>query len=1231
MNYFTIDGGTGSLVLGDHSSNCLDIIAGVLNGQILGLTNNSATPCVINESVGWRLGGAGAHPFVFTGTGDWIINNHLRSAGSTAVTVRKFGPGTMTWTGTNIPNATFTDPLGTPITIGGGAMIWKTSDLVGGSAGNPNIVHNGTLLKYDPNDGGSCLVAGNVSGTGPVQVNAGTLTCSGANTFSGNINLSGGTLIAGSTENVGVSGPLGLAGTISFGGGTLVYSANNSFDYSSRFDTAPSQAISIDTAGQSVTFAASLGSSGGTLTKAGNGNLVLTGTSSYSGPTTISGGTLAFQGPKSGSGNIILADGVTLGVFNTGTQVSPDTLILGTLTGANLTFDSVSSTTIAPLAAGTIVNNGTTVINIGSGKFHIGSGYPLISWTGGSAPAVMLGIVAGAAGTLSTNGNTIQFNVASVAPVWTGASSSNWSDPFNWTTPYSDPKPVIFDDTASGTTGVIVDIPVHPASVVVDNSTKTYSITSSGVNNIAGNTGLTKQGSGRLTLPGGANTYTGVTTISGGTLSVGMLANGGSASDIGAASSSAANIVFNGGTLQYTGAAASVDRLFTVGLSGGTVDVEGTGPLTLSNPGTSPLLGPLTLSGSTADTNTLASALINSGGVNKSGKGTWVLTSTNSYGGGTEVASGVLQVGANGSTGSLGGGNVSLAAGTAIDFQRTGALIVPGAISGNGSISQNGSGTVILANSNSYTGGTTINTGTLQLGNGSSTGSLPFNAAIVNNSVLVFNTSGSFSYGPASLISGTGNVVVSGGGFIKTLGNNTYTGWTRIDGGSTFQPHEGQDGFLASPVITNNGTLRLVSQDTSFTYAGPITGTGRVQVGANNVNVGVITLTGSNSYTGGTFIGDNQLILGDGSTPGAGAIGGNVQFVNNFTTAQDNSRILTFNRPDDFTFIGTITTNFTSVQFNLGIVQQNGTGTLTLNRNNTYGGGTVVNAGSLVIGDGGFFGSVGFGPVALNSGNPLVINRAGTLTIWGSISGASDIVVNGGGSVTLSASANTYFGSTTVSNGTLIVNGTNMTSSTHVYVGGLGGKGEFTGPVTMEPGTTLIPGASIGTLSCDSGLTLGGNLAIEVNRSVSPSNDFVVVAGVLSNAAPGVLTVKNLGTTPLQVGDKFTLFSKPLLNGAAITVTGARTTWANNLATDGSITVATVVPPPALNFSLSGTNLQFSWSDSLNSFKLQAQTNSLTAGLSNNWADYPGGNVSPVQVPIDTANGTTFFRLVSTP
>ena len=105
----------------------------------------------------------------------------------------------------------------------------------------------------------------------------------------------------------------------------------------------------------------------------------------------------------------------------------------------------------------------------------------------------------------------------------------------------------------------------------------TYAITSSAGNTISGGGSLTKNGNGTLTLPGGANNYTGVTTIGGGVLAASVLANGGAASDIGAASSAATNILLNGGTLQYTGPGVSIDRLFAVGPGGGTIDNEGAG------------------------------------------------------------------------------------------------------------------------------------------------------------------------------------------------------------------------------------------------------------------------------------------------------------------------------------------------------------------------------------------------------------------------------------------------------------------------------------------------------------------------------------------------------------------------------------------------------------------------------------------------------------------------------
>lgn len=1258
MNSINVDPGAGSFNLGSNSTTTvLDIIGGVLNGQIFGFTNNSTAPCVVNPDTRYRMGGAGSHPFIFAGTGDWIVNNHMRSANQSAIQVQKYGPGTMTWTGTNVgaQAANWFDQLGSPIIIAEGTMIWKTADLVSApGSGNPNIVHNGALWKYDvqPTPGlvtGPGQVLGNISGAGPFEMHAGTLTFGGANTFSGNINLTGGELIAGSPENVGNSGPLGQGGIISFNGGTLGWSLANAFDYSSRFSTAPGQVYNLDTGGSSPTFATGLSSSGGVLNKLGGGTLTLAGPSTYTGPTTVAAsGGLVFEGTKSGNADITVADAATLGVFENGSQLTPNTLTLGSSTGATLEFNNVTNLLTATLAPNNLVAAGTVTINVNSGRFLlIGDTFPLLTWTSGTAPATTLGFLAGAGGHLTTNGNQINLVIDDPPYIWTGLNNDTWdTSSINWVrnalpATWVDGHYALLDDSSTITNITLSGI-IAPTNVTISSS-EPYAITNSPGNVIGGGGSLTKSGNGTLILPGGANTYTGVTTLGGGVLDVNVLANGGSASDIGAASSAAANIVLSGGTLLYTGPGVSIDRLFAVGPGGGTIDNESAGALAFNNTGSLVMSGngprTLTLTGpGTGGGDTLAGSITNhpaGTSLVKNGAGLWILTGTNNtYAGGTSLLQGSLQIGTGAAGGGLGNGAISTASGTSIDFNRTGTLLVPGSISGSASVTNDGTGTVILANNNDYTGGTTINAGTLQVGNGGGTGSLFVNGPIVDNSLLVFNTAGSFTYQAAGLISGTGNVVFQGGGLIKAVGANSYTGWTRIDQSTTFFCREGQDGALASSAITNNGTLRIVDQNNpGFTFGGPIVGNGRVQIGCNNVNVGLMTLTGTNTYTGGTFIGGNQLVLGDGITPVSGSTTGNVQFVVNFTIGQDNPRTLTFNRPDDFTFSGNIVTNFSSPQSNLGIVQQNGGGTLTLTGNNTYGGGTVVNAGFLVVGNGGSSGSVGFGPVTLTSGNPLVINRTGSMTPVGNISGVADLYITGGVTVTLNGANNTYSGITTVSNGTLIVNGTNVTASTTVWAGGFGGAGTLTGPVTLAPTTTFSPGAAnaVGTLTVENNLTVdSANIVVDINKLLSPSNDFVNVTGTLTrNSTGGTLTVHNRGPADLVSGDRFVLFSQPLPNGASMTITGGRTTWVNNLALDGSISVDTVITTqPPLNFTHTGTNtLVFSWSDPYNSFKLQVQTNSLTG----RWFDYPGGGTSPITVPIVTRNADVFFRLISLP
>ena len=147
----------------------------------------------------------------------------------------------------------------------------------------------------------------------------------------------------------------------------------------------------------------------------------------------------------------------------------------------------------------------------------------------------------------------------------------------------------------------------------------------------------------------------------------------------------------------------------------------------------------------------------------------------------------------------------------------------------------------------------------------------------------------------------------------------------------------------------------------------------------------------------------------------------------------------------------------------------------------------------------------------------------------------------------------------------------------------LGGNGSVGGPVTVLPGGTIAAGASIGLLTINNNLTLAGNLVAEVNTSVSPSNDLVVVTGVLTNSGTGTVTLSNLGPA-LAAGNSFTLFSKPLANGGAMSLTttpalASGLVLSNRLSLDGSVLVVSAGPgtftnaPGITQFALNGANV----------------------------------------------------------
>jgi autotransporter-associated beta strand protein len=168
------------------------------------------------------------------------------------------------------------------------------------------------------------------------------------------------------------------ANTISFGGGTLQYSAANTFDYSGRFSTAANQPISIDPNGQSVTFAQALKSSGGSLTLLGSGTLTVSATNTYTGATTVSGGTLVVSGSLAGTTSITGTSGGTI-KLNAADVLNHAAHF--TLAGA--TFNS---NTLNAQVADLTIASGSSTLSLGgtaASTLHFGDSHTLAgNWTG---------------------------------------------------------------------------------------------------------------------------------------------------------------------------------------------------------------------------------------------------------------------------------------------------------------------------------------------------------------------------------------------------------------------------------------------------------------------------------------------------------------------------------------------------------------------------------------------------------------------------------------------------------------------------------------------------------------------------------------------------------------------------------------------------------------------------------------------------------------------------------
>jgi autotransporter-associated beta strand protein len=416
------------------------------------------------------------------------------------------------------------------------------------------------------------------------------------------------------------------------------------------------------------------------------------------------------------------------------------------------------------------------------------------------------------------------------------------------------------------------------------------------------------------------------------------------------------------------------------------------------------------------------------------------------------------------------------------------------------------------------------------------------------------------------------------------------------------------DGAASSYPPVNGTTLAFYQPSGSQTYNGVISGNAAlIQRGS-----GLTILNGQNTYVGGTIPTTGVIGIGANSTPTVGTVTsgplgtGPLFIVPELPNATGSGTVLAF---------GGAHTIANPLQYLSGTNNQ-----------------TLIVGGTNAL--------TFSGPVTLNGNDGLggatnriyQITNTALTTLSGVVSDGSagfGLVKTGNGILALN-NTESYSGPTLISNGVLQVNGSLAAASavTVATNGALGGIGTVNGAVTVQTGGAVAPGASIGTLALNNGLTLAGNLSIEVNRTNSQTSDRMNVNGTLLNIGTGTVNIANLGP-PLVQGDTFTLFNKALTNGNLMTITGGSALWTNNLALNGTITVLTAVAttPGPITFSVSGTNLTLSWPPNYLTWSLQSN---IVSVVGTNWFPVPNsGTATQFVIGISPARSNVFYRLVA--
>ncbi|AWM86723.1 autotransporter domain-containing protein [Microvirga sp. 17 mud 1-3] len=815
--------------------------------------------------------------------------------------------------------------------------------------------------------------------------------------------------------------------------------------------------------------------------KTGTGTLTLFGNNTYSGVTTVNQGTLraGSAGSMSAASAMTVAAGavVDLAGFDQeiGSLVGAGNILLGT--GTLTTSRNGSSTTFSGNISGTggLIKQGTGTLTLtGASTFSGGTALSAGTLAVGHSAALGTGALNMASGT------TLQATAAGLTPA----------------------NPITL---ASGI-GTIND--------------QGNLMTLSGT--ISGNGGLTKRGPGTLTLTG-VNTYLGGTTVSGGSLA----ANG-----TGTLGSGPVNV--NGGFLQLrngfdaSGMVFSTANGYTYFL--GTSNA-GTATLTANAGGVTSFQEGSNAGNSVVTTNAGGlteffgwstggnARLINNAGGVVDFSGSFGPAFDRKLTAGSIEGNGTFRLGANELTVGANGRSTTVAG-----------VIQDGGMGGGigGSLTKSGTGTLTLSGENTYTGLTTIQAGTLQIGSGGTSGNLAGDVA--NQATLAFNRSDAWSF--AGDISGSGRVLKQGIGTLTLTGAGSYSGETVVSAGTLASGAAGAFSALSDFTVDAGATLAVTTGDEAV---GSLSGAGTVTIaGGASLTTG---LSDKATTFAGSFLGAGSLAIDGTATAmtltGNSEIGGNLDIC----SCGDVNLRGSFKAHGDVMVAG---------------------GTLTVEQGGHLDGGSVQGIGTLTLADGGRVTTPQFAWI----GGTVTITGAGSLLsadmaqVSGGIGDLDFNILNGGRMTTTGDMA-------------LLA----MTGYGNVSVRGAGSRLDVGGTLAVGDSTIGVPDVDVLTLA-DGGRVSAGTIIVGTDGALR----------VGTGGAGGILSTSRLvndGTLAFNHTDALT-FDAPIEGGGSLlksgsgrlaltgtsTLTGPTYVQAGQLAVNGSLASS---PVTVTGGTLSGT------------------------------------------------------------